>query len=127
MRAVDSARAKGRLAERAAERLLRRKGLVILARNWRGAGGEIDLAALQGRTLVFCEVKYRSHGFHPDHAAVASGQRARTARAARAFRNRYGVAHLAYRFDLVTVTGDPAHPEHIDWQENYSRTGMERS
>ena len=32
----------GRRSERRAEKQLKREGLVILARNWRGGGGEID-------------------------------------------------------------------------------------
>ncbi|MHC4341380.1 MAG: YraN family protein, partial [Planctomycetota bacterium] len=46
-------RERGKRGERAAERLLRKAGLVILARNWRAAGGELDLAALEGENLVF--------------------------------------------------------------------------
>ncbi len=84
---------------------MRKAGLVILARNWRAAGGELDLAALEGETLVFIEVKSRRGEFHPDHAPVSSSQRRRIAQAARAFRSRFGVRHLPFRYDLVTVTG----------------------
>ena len=52
----------GQRGERTAERVLRRAGLTILARNWRAAGGELDLAALEGETLVFVEVKARESG-----------------------------------------------------------------
>ena len=109
----------GRRAERAAERMLRRGGLVILARNWRAAGGEIDLAALEGDTLVFVEVKSRAGEFPEDRPAVRESQRRRTARASRAFRERFGVAHLPFRFDLVTLTGDPQRPRTLDWAKSY--------
>jgi putative endonuclease len=110
-------RERGRIGERAAEKLLRRAGMVILARNWRAAGGEIDLAALDGRTLVFVEVKSRSRGFVPGLPEVSRGQRRRTARAAQAFRTRYSVRELPFRFDLVTVSGDA-----IAWQKDYHGT-----
>ena len=109
----------GRKGERAAERLLRRAGLTILARNWRAAGGELDLAALEGDTLVFVEVKTRESGFRSDRPVVSRSQRQRTARAARAFRGRYGVRDLPFRFDLITLTGDPARPGDVTWEKHY--------
>jgi putative endonuclease len=99
--------------------MLRRAGLVILARNWRAAGGEIDLAALEGETLVFVEVKSRARAFPDERPVVSAAQRRRTARATRAFRERFGVSHLPFRFDLVTVTGDPARPRTLDWEKSY--------
>jgi putative endonuclease len=96
--------------------MLRRAGLVILARNWRAAGGEIDLAAMEGETLVFVEVKSRAGAFPEDLPAVSAAQRRRTARASRAFRERFGVAHLPFRFDLVTVAGEPAR---VEWAKSY--------
>jgi putative endonuclease len=105
----------GRAGERAAERVLRRAGLTILARNWRAAGGELDLAALEGDTLVFVEVKTRRHGFSTEHARVSARQRRRITRAAHAFRRRFGVRHLPYRFDEVTIEGDPRRPHAVTW------------
>lgn len=99
--------------------MLRRAGLIILARNWRAAGGEIDLAALEGETLVFVEVKSRAGEFPEDVPTVRAAQRRRNARASRAFRERFGVTHLPFRFDLVTVTGDPARPRDLDWAKSY--------
>jgi putative endonuclease len=98
--------------------MLRRSGLVILARNWRAAGGELDLAALEGDTLVFVEVKARTHAFPADRPAISGAQRRRIGRAARAFRERFGVRHLPFRYDLVTVTGDPARPRSLTWEKN---------
>ena len=39
---------------------LARRGYVIIERNWRVRGGEIDIVALDGETLVFIEVKART-------------------------------------------------------------------
>lgn len=102
--------------------MLRRAGLIILARNWRAAGGEIDMAALEGDTLVFVEVKSRAGAFPDDRPAVSAAQRRRTARATRAFRERFGVAHLPFRFDLVTVAGDPRRPRDVRWAKRYRET-----
>mgnify|MGYP003701983737 CR=1 FL=1 len=95
----------GRSGERAAERVLRRAGLIILARNWRASGGELDLAALEGETLVFVEVKSREGGFDAAHPPVSRHQR-----------------HLPFRFDLITVAGDPRHPRAITWNHRFHRS-----
>ena len=102
--------------------MLRRAGLIILARNWRAAGGEIDVAALEGETLVFVEVKSRAGAFPEDRPVVTAAQRRRIRRASRAFRERFGVAHLPFRFDTVTVTGDPRRPTQVDWKRNHPET-----
>lgn len=47
----------GRRGEKLAARHLRRQGLRIVCRNARRGHGEIDLVVLDGRTLVFVEVK----------------------------------------------------------------------
>ena len=52
----------GRRAERKAERMLKRRGLRTVARNYRRRSGEIDLVMLDGETLVFVEVRYRGEG-----------------------------------------------------------------
>ena len=71
-------------------------------RNWRAAGGELDLAALERETLVFVEVKTRRNGF-AGYPRVSGAQRRRIVNASRAFRRRFGVVERSFRFDLVTV------------------------
>jgi putative endonuclease len=63
-------RSLGQRSERAAERYLRHKGYKIVARRERGRLGELDLVAVDGRTVVFIEVKTRtSHSAgHPAEA-----------------------------------------------------------
>lgn len=118
-------RERGRRGEQAAERVLRRAGLIILARNWRAAGGELDLAAMDGNTLVFVEVKARAAAFDPAHRPVSRPQRRRIARAARAFRGRFGVRELPFRFDLITITGDPRRPRSLTWNQHYLTSRQE--
>ena len=50
----------GRWGERRAARHLAAKGLRVIGRNLRIAGGELDVVALDGRTLVVVEVKTSS-------------------------------------------------------------------
>jgi putative endonuclease len=53
----------GRIGEQLAARHLEQRGMRILDRNWRcrveDLRGEIDLVALDGTTIVICEVKTR--------------------------------------------------------------------
>ena len=121
----------GRRGERIAEKHLRHAGLIVLARNWRGGGGELDLALLDGNTLVFVEVKTRTAGFEDPRLPVSGAQRRRIRHAANAFRRRYGVPDLCVRFDLVTVTLGPNDrspnkrgkgPASTEWHKNYQRT-----
>src|SRR5437660_11228107 len=53
---------RGTLGEKLARRFLRKNGYKILYRNFRGhGGGEIDIVARDKDTLVFIEVKTRTH------------------------------------------------------------------
>lgn len=49
----------GLKAERWASWILRAKGYSIRAQRYKAQGGEIDLIAQKGKSLVFVEVKYR--------------------------------------------------------------------
>ena len=49
----------GQLAEKRAERYLRKQGLKLVARNYRSPYGEIDLIMRQREMLVFVELQYR--------------------------------------------------------------------
>jgi putative endonuclease len=49
----------GSWGEQTAAKYLIKKGYIILERNFRYRLGEIDIVALDGRTLVFIEVKTR--------------------------------------------------------------------
>ncbi|MFO0905121.1 MAG: YraN family protein [Pirellulales bacterium] len=106
----------GERGERAAEEFLRRLGYVILERRVRGTLGEIDLIAVDGRTLVFVEVKTRrSHEKgRPDEAVDARKQRKLTILALAWLKSRRLLNHAA-RFDVVAVTWpDDALPPQIE-------------
>ncbi|MCU0306562.1 MAG: YraN family protein [Thermoleophilia bacterium] len=98
----------GRRGEDAAERWMRRRGWVVLARNWRGGGGELDLVALRDGIVAVCEVKTRG-----DEAALADpvrrAQRERVVRATAAFlARRPHLAGALVRFDVLTVRAGAA-------------------
>jgi putative endonuclease len=67
----------GDFFERKALRLARKRGLLILCRNFRGRSGEIDFIALDDDQLVFVEVRRRSN---PDFSSAAASVDARKQR-----------------------------------------------
>jgi putative endonuclease len=95
----------GQRGERAAARFLRRRGYHVVARGERDRIGELDLVAVDGRTVVFVEVKTRrSHDAgHPAEAVDEAKQRQLT-RLALAYLKRHGLLEYASRFDVVAVT-----------------------
>ena len=113
-----------------AERELRRRGLDLLERNVRSAGGEIDLVAFDRKTLVFIEVKSRTASsseipsdgpvvpaFGEPEEAVDSAKIRVLVRAARAFAKRKGVFHLPRRYDTVAVRFHPEGDPDVSWRE----------
>ena len=98
-------RAKGYIGEQIAAEHLAKKGWKILARNIRECGVEVDLIALDGATLVFCEVKTAER---PDaHPAewVKEGQMRRYVRAAESYVARHALSDRDVRFDVMEICG----------------------
>jgi putative endonuclease len=94
----------GRRGERAAEKYLRHNGYRIVARNFRAAGAEIDLVAMDGETLVFIEVKTRrSRIAGAPEEAVDKRKQTRMRRAAEVFAQRYRADEVEMRFDIAAV------------------------
>jgi putative endonuclease len=100
---VAEAGDRGARGEEAAARFLARRGWSLLARNWRGGGGEIDLVACRRGLLAFCEVKTRASDAALEEPLTAA-QRARILRAASAFlASRPDLREHAVRLDLLSV------------------------
>ena len=94
----------GERGERAAARFLRRLGYRVVTTRHRLRYGEIDIVALDGRTVVFVEVKTRRTERPGEGAeAVDSQRQARLTRAALAFLKGHGLLEFASRFDVVEV------------------------
>jgi putative endonuclease len=95
----------GKRGEQAAETFLKGQGYRILARGETSRIGELDLVALDGRTVVFVEVKTRQsqEAGGPEQAVDEAKQR-RLTRLAVTFLKRHGLLEHAARFDVIAVT-----------------------
>lgn len=109
----------GLRGERYAARYLRRKGYKIVARGTRSRHGELDLVAVDGRTVVFVEVKTRQQATDESPAAaVTLEKQRRIARAALVFLKSHGLLENPARFDVVAIVWPeaarkPAKVEHF--------------
>jgi putative endonuclease len=115
--APDSA-ALGRRAEDAAAAHLEALGMRILARNLRGRGGEIDIVARDGATVVFIEVKARSNrSFGSALGAVGATKRRRLRATAEDFLQ-FVAPQAVARFDVLTVeaNGITLHRNAFTWR-----------
>ena len=114
MRAKDGV---GRYGEQVAVRHLERAGFTILARNWRCEIGEIDVVALDGSTVVVCEVKTRSGlGYGSGLEAVTREKAARLRRLGHRWLIENGPRGVGLRFDVLAVhrrRRGPAAVEHV--------------
>ena len=109
-------RSLGQRGEDAAAKFLRKLGYIIVARGHRDRIGEIDLIAVEGRTVVFVEVKTRTSqdGGHPAEAVDDDKQR-RLTRLALAYMKRHDLLECSARFDVVAIT----------WPDSKSRPKIE--
>lgn len=109
-----------RRGERAAERHVRRLGYQIVARRERGPLGELDLIAVDQRTIVFIEVKTRrSHDAGRPDEAVDADKQQRLTRLALAYLKRHDLLEHPARFDVIGVTWpDGAKKPTIDHYQN---------
>lgn len=94
----------GRRGERIAARLLKSKGYRIIDRNVEMSRGEIDIIALDGRTLVFVEVKTRSRDLYRPSSGWSIAQRKRLLLCAGEYGRRTYLSGLLIRMELVEVT-----------------------
>jgi putative endonuclease len=94
----------GQQGEQLAAKFLTDAGLSVLGRNWRCALGEIDIVALDGRTLVVCEVKTRSGpGFGTPLEAVTRQKAHRLRLLAVAWVRAHGMVFDQIRIDVIGV------------------------
>lgn len=109
--------ARGRAGEDQALSYLSRQGLVLVERNFRCRGGEIDLIMRDGNELVFVEVRVRGEGsFGGAASSVTSGKRARLILAAQVFLQQLR-SMPACRFDVIAFEG-----EEISWLKSAIET-----
>ena len=100
------AAARGRQAEERALVYLAQQGLQFVERNFTCRWGEIDLIMRHKQTLVFIEVRYRTHHSFGDAAAsVSLAKQTRLWRSAEHYLQRFVQLPLC-RFDLVAFDGE---------------------
>ena len=107
----------GDAAEDGALDYLRKQGLMLVERNFRCRGGEIDLILQDGNVLVFVEVRKRADRRYGGAAASVTGRKqGRLVIAAQTFLQRYRTPP-ACRFDVVAMDGDT-----LNWLKNAIET-----
>ena len=103
---IDPKARLGQRGEQAAARLLRQKGMTIVAEGETDQGGEIDLIAVDRKCTVVVFVEVKTHGtFKPGHPAdrVDPIKQGRITRAALRYLKRQQLLGVAARFDVVAV------------------------
>ncbi|MEO1526204.1 MAG: YraN family protein [Planctomycetota bacterium] len=120
--AIDVDAPIGRRGEQVAARLLRQKGLVVIAESESDRAGEIDVIAADRRAgkLIFVEVKTLQTD-RPGHPAdrVDDQKQARITRAAMRFLKRRKLLGTPCRFDVIAVwwpkgLAEPDRVEHFE-------------
>src|SRR5262245_19091537 len=94
----------GKIGEDLACEELKRRGYAILARRYRKRGGELDIVARDGRTVVFVEVKTRETcEFGAGGESITPVKRRRMTNVALDYMMRNHLVDNACRFDVVSI------------------------
>ena len=95
----------GDRGEDAAAKFLKRQGYHILARSLDSPLGELDIIAVDGRTVVFVEVKTRrSNDAGRPSEAIDQRKEQRMTQAALAYLKSNRLLEYSARFDVVAIT-----------------------
>lgn len=116
----------GDRAETAAARFLRKKGIRVLFRNVKLPGGELDIVALEGRTLVFVEVRStESQDCSRPTESVDSEKQRKLTSLATAFLRRHDLLGRPARFDVVAVSwpANRREPTIVHFADAFAPTG----
>jgi len=90
---------------------LERRGYAIIARRYRSRGGEIDIVARDGDTIVFVEVKARENrAFGEAAEAVTGGKQRKIVQLAVDYLMRHRLANRPCRFDVVSIHFENGRP-----------------
>ncbi len=93
----------GKIGEDLAAQFLTDKGYQILERNWRAYRKEIDIIALDGKDIVFVEVKTRQEDdYGTPEMAVNRQKRAHIFAAATSYYYEHKI-DLDVRFDVISI------------------------
>lgn len=111
----------GQSAEKLARKHLEKQGLSLVAQNWRCRLGELDLIMLDGKVLVFVEVRYRKHlGWGGALESVDLRKRGKLILAAQLFlQNETRWSKSTCRFDVVAIEPDAqSNRMKLNWLKN---------
>jgi putative endonuclease len=101
----------GKTGEDLACQELERRGYVIVARRYRRRGGELDIIARDGKTMVFVEVKAREgRAFGEASEAVTAHKRLKITQLALDYLMRHRLTDCPCRFDVVSIHFDAGAP-----------------
>lgn len=116
MKPEEWRRSLGRRGEELAASYLEKKGYLILQRNYRGGGGEMDIVAQEGDCLVFVEVRTRSsREYGTPEESITPAKAQRLIEVAQGYLQEQGDAAREWRIDLVAIhwSGDSYRLNHI--------------
>jgi len=109
----------GSRGEELAAAFLERNGLVIIERNFRCKGGEVDIVARDGNTLVFIEVKSRKTlSYGVPQLAVTPFKQRQISKAALTWLARNQKHDSPARFDVVAILLNSAYQHQIEHIKN---------
>ena len=94
----------GQLGEKLTCDFLREKGYQILSQNYRTRGGEIDIVAKEGETIVFVEVKTRlNRTFGYPEEAIDARKQHKLAMTAECYLREHNLYDADYRIDAIGI------------------------
>lgn len=101
---VKMSKISGNYGETLACKFLEKQGYKILERNYLIRGGEIDIVARDGDTLVFVEVKARwSHEFGPPSESITPWKIKALVKTAMFYVLKINWGNKEYRLDFVSI------------------------
>jgi putative endonuclease len=107
---------KGQRGESAAAAYLQQRGYLVLARNWRCVGGEIDIVARHQDQIVFIEVRQRSTA-EAAFESITPRKRQRVLHAVETWLSQHDMADQTWRIDVIAVSraGIEHREDAFDW------------
>ena len=95
----------GKQGESLAAEFLRKNGYRIVETNFRNRYGEIDIIAVEGKTLVFIEVKTKTNNkFGPPKMAVNLRKQKQLSKTALAYLTQKKLNNNPARFDVIGIS-----------------------
>jgi putative endonuclease len=115
----------GDRGELEAERYLLKQGLVILERGYQDKLGELDLIAVDNKTVVFVEVKTRTGASVSESTdAVDEQKQKRITRTAKGYLKWHNLQECSVRFDVVAVLwANNAQPQVVHYPNAFEAAG----